>query len=236
MNLKNSELIKLDQKIKNLLFYKKNIHKNSTSSKILKLLYPDKQLTINQITSQTNDKSYNYIKKIVLQMKLNRYLNCDDKKYDKSYHLSKIGRWFALCVVLDHITFQSLCILSQVYCKVRIDPTNRMNYYMVSKFRDTFDKSCDNDLSCASAIYSNVHILRSVKQLTDRNLIYWANSDFLKISLPIFEKLQKYDQDFVSLVEWQNKTIEECRNEQIKVIMSIPERKSLFSSVKLIRH
>ena len=212
---RNSELIKLDHMIKNLLFYKKSIHKNSTSSQILKLLYPDNQLAIKQITFQINDKPYNYIKKIILQMKSNGYLNCNEKKYGKSYHLSQMGRWFALCMILDNISFQSLCILSQVYCKVRNDPTNRMNYYMISKFRDSFDRSCDDNLSCASAVYSHVHILRLVKQLTDRNLVYWVNSDFLKISLPIFEKLQNYDQDFVSLVEWQNKTIKKCRDEQI---------------------
>jgi len=234
MNPKN-QINELDHKIKNLLFYKRKIHKNSTSSQILKLLYPDKKLTVRQITSQL-DKPYHYTKKVILQMKSNGYLNCDDKRYGKSYCLSQTGRWFALCVILDHISFQSLCILSQVYCKIRKDPTNKMNYYMVSKFRDSFDRSCDDDLSCASAVYSHVHILRSVKQLTDRNLVYCINSDFLKISLPIFEKLQKYDQDFESLVEWQNKTIEKCRNEQFKVIISIPERKTLFSSIKSIRN
>ncbi|WP_316506122.1 hypothetical protein [Nitrosopumilus sp.] len=235
MNSKN-QINELDQKIKKLLFYKKNIHKNSTTNKILKLLYTNKQLTIKQITSQiNNDKPYNYIKKIILQMKSNGYLKCNDKKYGKSYYLSQIGRWFALCVILDHVSLQSLCVLSQVYCKVRKDPTNRMNYYMISKFRDSFDKSCDDDLSCASAVYSHVHILRSVKQLTDRNLVYFVNSDFLKISLPIFEKLQKYDQDFISLVEWQKNIIEKCRDEQLKVILSIPERKILFSSIKSLR-
>ena len=230
------DLSDLDHKIKNLLFYKKNIHKDSTASKILELLYPNKQLTIKHITSQmNNDKPYDYTKKIILQMKSNGYLICNEKKYGKSYHLSQMGRWFALCVILDYISFQSLCILSQAYCKVKDDPANRMNYYMVSKFRDSFDKSCDDDLSCASAVYSHVHILRSVKQLTDRHLVYFVNSSFLKISLPIFEKLQKYDQDFVSLVEWQNKTIEKCRDEQIKVIMSSPERKNLFLSIKSIR-
>ena len=232
MKSENYSIIELDQKIKHLMLYKRNIHRNSACSKILEMLYPDKKLTINQITSQINGKSYHYTKKIILQMKSNGYLTCDEKKYGKSYHLSQLGRWFALCVILDNISFQSLCILSQVYSKVRTDPTNRMNYYMISKFRDSFDRSCDDDLSCASAVYSHVHILRSVKQLADRYLIYWINSNFLKISLPIFEKLQKYDQDFVSLVEWQNITIEKCRDEQLKFILSIPERKILFSSIK----
>jgi len=233
MNSTN-QINELDQKIKNLLFYKKNIHKNSTSSQILKLLYPDKQLTIKHITFQiNNDKPYDYIKKIVLQMKSGGYLNCDDKKYGKSYRLSQTGRWFALCVILDYISFQSLCILSQVYCKVRKDPTNRMNYYMISKFRDVFDQSYNEDGICT--IYSPRNISQSILMLTSRNLVYWLNSDFLKISLPVFENLQKYDHDLVSLVEWQNSILEECRNEQIKAVMSIPEQKRFFSSIKSIR-
>jgi len=232
MNSKN-QIDELDHKIKNLLFYKKNIHKNSTSSQILKLLYPDNQLAIKQITFQINDKPYNYIKKIILQMKSNGYLNSDDKKYGKSYHLSQMGRWFALCIIFDHISFQSLCILSQVYCKVRKDPTNKMNYYMISKFRDVFDQSYNENGICT--IYSSRNISQSILMLTNRNLVYWLNSDFLKISLSVFENLQKYDQDFVSLVEWQNSILEECRNEQIKVVMSIPEQKRFFSSIRSIR-
>ena len=124
-------------------------------------------------------------------MKSDGYLNSDNKIYDKSYYLSNIGRCFAICILLDCISFQSLCILSQVYCKTKKDPTNKINCYMISKFRDIFDKSHDKDMACASAIYSNSNVLKSIKQLTDRNLIYWINSDFLRISLPIFENLQK---------------------------------------------
>ena len=49
-NSKNHSLLELDQKIKNLLFYKRNIHKNSTCSKILELMYPDIKIN-NRTTS-----------------------------------------------------------------------------------------------------------------------------------------------------------------------------------------
>ena len=103
---------------------------------------------------------------------------------------------FAVCVKLDHITFQSLCILSQTYYKVKPDPNSKTNCYMISKFRDTFDKSHDDeDRACASAVYTSRNISQSIRILVDRNLIYWANKDFVRISPGIFENLKRYDKD-----------------------------------------
>lgn len=232
-NAKN--LQDLDRKVKDLLFYKKNVHRNSTRSKILDMLYPDIKLTIRQTESEI-DKPYNYTKKIILQMHSDEYLFSDEKKKcNKVYNLSQMGRWFALCIQLDHISFQSLLILSQVYCKIKRDPNNQTSCYMISKFRDAFDKSCDTDESCASAIYTPRNILQSIRILTDRNLIYWANKDFVKISTRIFGFLQKYDGDFTSLVLWQNNIFERCRTDQLKVVMNTPEKKKLFSLIKSTR-
>lgn len=227
-------LLDLDRKVKDLLFYKKNVHRNSTRSKILDIIYPDTKLTIKQIASKTN-KPHNYVKKIILQMHSDEYLLSDEKKYNKVYHLSQTGRWFALCVRLDHISFQSLCILSQVYCRIKRDPNDMARCYMISKFRDAYDKSCDADESCASAVYTSRNISQSIRMLTDRNLIYWANKDFVEISSGIIIFLKKYDEDFVSLISWQNKIFERCRKEQLKVVMSIPEKKKLFSLIKSTR-
>jgi hypothetical protein len=106
---------------------------------------------------------------------------------------------------------------------------------MISKFRDAYDKSCDTDESCASAVYTSRNISQSIRMLTCRNLIYWANNDFVRISPVIFDHLQKYDKDFVSLASWQNKMFEKCRKEQFKMIMSIPEKKKMFSLIKSTR-
>ena len=226
-------MLELDRKVKNLLFYKKNIHRNSTRSKILEMMYPDVKLTIGQITLQiANNKPYHYTKKIILQMQLDGYLFSDEKKYNKTYHLSQIGRWFAICVKLDHISFQSLCILSQEYCRVKRDPNDKTNYYMISKFRDKLDKSHDTDESCASAVYTSRNISQSIKILTNRNLLYWANDDFVKISSDVLGYLQKHDEDFVSLVSWQSEMFDECRKIQFGIVMRISEKKKFFSLAK----
>jgi len=233
MNIsKNDNLSELDREIKHILFYKKKIHRNSTCSKIMKMLYPDIRFTVSQIASKIS-KPHLYTKKIVLQMHSDGYLFHDEReKYNRAYFLSDTGRWFAVCIKLDYISFQSLCILSQTYCKVKRDPNSKASCYMVSKFRDAFDKSFDDeDRSCASAVYTSRNISQSIRMLTDRNLLYWANEDFVRINPGVFDHLQKYDNDFASLVSWQNEMFEKCRKEQFKAVMSIPEKKSLFSFI-----
>ena len=196
------------------------------------MLYPDMPFTVKQVASRIN-KPYLYTKKIILQMRSDGYLLHDEReKYNRKYFLSDTGRWFAVCVKLDYISFQSLCILSQTYCRIKRDPNGKASCYMISKFRDAFDKSYDEeDGICASAVYTPRNISQSIRMLTDRNLLYWANEDFVSISHEIFEHLQKYDKDFVSLVSWQNKIFEKCRKEQLKAVITSPEKKDMFSSI-----
>jgi len=232
MNIsKNDNLSKLDRKIKRILFYKKKIHRNSTCSNIMERMYPDMQFTVSQIAFRVS-KPYAYTKKIVLKMHSDGYLFHDEKKYNRTYFLSDTGRWFAVCVKLDYISFQSLCILSQTYCKVKRDPNSKASCYMLSKFRDTFDKSYDDeDGACASAVYTSRNISQSIRMLTDRSLLYWANKDFVKMSPGVFDHLQKYDKDFASLISWQDKIFEKCRKEQFKTVMRSTEKKNLFSLI-----
>jgi len=196
----NYDLLELDRKVKRILLYKKKIHRNSTCSNIMEVLYPDIRFTVSQIASKIS-KPHPYTKKIVLQMCSDGYLFHDEKKYNREYFLSSTGRWFAVRIKLDHISFQSLCILSQTYCKVKRELNDRTSCYMVSKFRDIFDKSYDDeDGACASAVYTSRNISQSIRMLTDRNLLYWANEDFVKISPGIFDHLKKYDKDFISRI------------------------------------
>ena len=231
-NMQNHNLAKLDSKIKHNIFYRKKIHRNSTCSNIMEILYPDIRFTVSQIACNITNP-YPYTKKIVLQMYSDGYLLHDEKKkYNREYFLSDTGRWFAVCAKLDYISFQSLCILSQTYYKAKRDPTSKASCYMVSKFRDAFDKSCDaEDGAYASAVYTSRNISQSIQMLTDRNLIYWANKDFVKISPAIFKYLQKYDTDFASLVSWQNKMFEKCKKEQFKTVISTPEKKNMLSFI-----
>ena len=227
----NHSLSELDRKVKRILFYKKKIHRNSTCSKVMEMLYPDMQFTVSQIASKTS-KPHIYTKKIVLQMLSDGYLFHDGKKYNRSYFLSDTGRWFAVCAKLDYISFQSLCILSQTYCKVKRNPNSKASCYMLSKFRDVFDKSYDDeDRFCASAVYTSRNISQSIRMLTDRNLLYWVNEDFVRINPGVFDHLQKYDRDFVSLTSWQNQMFEKCRKEQFKAAMTSTEKKNLFSFI-----
>lgn len=196
------------------------------------MLYSSAQFTVSQIACDIN-KPRHYTKKIVLQMCSEGYLLHNEKKrYNRKYFLSDMGRWFAVCVKLDYISFQSLCILSQTYCKIKKHPKSKTSCYMISKFRDAFDKSYDDeDGICASAVYTPRNISQSIRMLTDRNLLYWANEDFVRISPEIFDHLQKYDRDFVSLVSWQRKMFEKCRKEQLKAVMTSPEKKKMFSLI-----
>ena len=229
--LKKDNLSELDRKIKRILLYRKKIHRNSTCSNIMEMMYPDMRFTVSQIAFRVS-KPYLYTKKIVLQMHSDGYLFHDGKKYNRTYFLSDTGRWFAVCVKLDYISFQSLCILSQTYCKVKRDPDSKAICYMIAKFRDTFDKSYnDEDGACASAVYTSRNISQSIRMLTDRNLLYWANEDFVRIRPGVFDRLQKYDKDFTSLVSWQDKMFEKCRKEQFKAVMNSPEKKNLLSFV-----
>ena len=223
--------ISIDKRIKSLLLYKKKIHKNSTCCNILKMMYPDAKLTARQITHQMNKKPYFYTKKIVSQMQSDNFLYHDGKKYNRVYCLSPIGRWFAVCAELDYISFQSLCILAQVYDRAKRYPNHRESFYMISKFRNFFDKSYNEDNSCASAIYTNSNIIKSINQLTDRNLVYRANSDFLKITSTTFEFLyKKYDDELLSLVEWCTRISEKCRKEHLNNLKIDPKIKHLMSS------
>ena len=204
----------LEKKIKNLLLYKRRIHKNSTSSKILDLLYPDESYTIKQINSKI-DKPYHYTKNIVLALQSGNHLDNDSKLYKRQYFLSPIGRWFAMCVKLDHISFQSLCVLAAAYSKIKRHPQKTGGYYMVSSFRDLFDESYDGDRNCISAIYSTRNITKSIKMLTDRNLVYWGFRDVLKFTSKFFDLLQKYDYDLESLADWNCKSSEKCIEEYL---------------------
>lgn len=142
---KNHDLSELDRKIKRILLYKKKIHRDSTCSRILEMMHPDRQLTVSQI-ARSIGKPRQYTKKIVLHMLHSDgyLLLCDEKtkkRHSRRYLLVDTGRWFAVCVKLDYIPFQSLCILSQAYCRARRDPNDKASScYMISRFRDAFDR------------------------------------------------------------------------------------------------
>ena len=215
------------QKIAQLLYYKRKIHANSTSWKILQMLYPDIKLTLKQIISNIDQKSYPYTKKITLNLCRDEYLQHDNStNYNRKYSLTNQGRWFAVAAKLE-ISFQSLCLLAAVYNKVKIHPYGaEQGYYLTSYFRRIFDATFDENVS---AIYSKQGIFKSIKNLLDRNLVYQAFQDVLKIHPYIFEILQsKYDVELVQISRWICSISEKCKEEYLKNLKFTEKQKRLF--------
>ncbi|WP_316505562.1 hypothetical protein [Nitrosopumilus sp.] len=230
-NSQNQQQASVDKRIKDILLYKKKIHKNSTCCTILQMMYPDAKLTARQITRHMNKKPHSYTKKIISQMQSDSFLFDDGKKYNRTYCLSSIGRWFAVCIKLDYLSFQSLCVLALVYDKTKRYPQNTESFYMLSNFRNFFDKSYNDEMSCASAIYTNSNIIRSINQLTYKNLAYRTRFDFLKITPVTFEFLyKKYDSELISLAKWCSIVSEKCRKEHLDNLKVDPQTKHLMRS------
>ena len=190
----------------------------------MNLLYPDISLTIRELNNKI-DKSYQYSKKIILQMSYDGYLVHDSKSYCRKYRLSQMGRWFAICNKLNNISFQSLCILSKVYWNEK----KYSKHYMVLMYRRDFDSSCDEFYSTASAIYSYRNISRSVKMLTDRFLVYWESDGMLRIMPKVMENLMKnYDDDLTSLFSWSDEISTRCKEERLESTKLDDAKKNLF--------
>jgi len=195
-----------------LLHYRRKVVATSVCSKIMNILYPNISMTLKEISSKIN-KPHSYSKKIVLQMVHDGYLDHDDKPYNRQYHLSQIGRWFAICGRLDNISFQALCILSKVYANGK---DNR--HYMVSMYRRDFDKSSDEFYDIPCAIYSYRNISRSIKMLTDRFLVYWESKYMLKVTPNIMQYLKEYDEDLISLSSWSDNVSILCQEKRLENI------------------
>ena len=205
---------------KSVLYYRRKVFAGSACAKVLNLLYgnydndssSNNSMTMGEIIScccvSNNDnddhvdqkKSYQYLKKIILQMKKDGYLASDtESSYNRRYRLSQMGRWFAICQKLDNISFQSLCILSKVYNNA----IKKDMRYMVSRYRMDFEYRYEEFASIASGIYSTSNIQKSIKMLTDRCLVYWKSDGMLKMSSEISHRLQrKYHDDLSALFLW----------------------------------
>ena len=207
--------ISINNRIKQLLLYKKNIRPNSTNAKILQMLYRDKSLTTRQISDAIGNKPYSYTKKMILQLLSNKYIQCNKSHYNRQYNLTQMGRWFVICENLDHVSFQSLCVLAAVFYAARNNPNGpSRSYFMTSFFRKLFDESFEQN---KSAVYSRQNITLSIKMLIDRNLVYRMHQDIIRINPHYYEMLQeKYDEDLTTLAKWNYDISEICKQEFLK--------------------
>lgn len=211
------------QKVRDLLLYRNNIKRDSTSSKILEMLYDDgasnhgiSESFLSDISKRVN-KPYKFTKKIVLELKYSGYIHNQDITRG-SYFLTQKGRWFALCQILDGIPFLSLCLLAETFHRVKSNPEF---FYQLSVFRQFYEKDYANNNNnqnvCPStAIYHRTSISKSLKHLTSRNLVYVVSGDFIKMTKHTIEFLKRYDKELDSLFLWCNDIYENCTNHLIE--------------------
>ena len=211
-----------NRKVRNLLLYRNNIKRDSTSSKILKMVYDDDKHDISEFSlsdiSKRIKKPYKFTNKIVLELKYSGYIDNYNNKIRTrgSYFLTQKGRWFALCQILDGISFLSLCLLAETYHRVKSNPEF---FYQFSVFRQFYEKDYSNnnqDFCPSTAIYHRTNISKSLKHLTSRNLVYVVSGDFIKIRKHAIEFLKRYDKELDSLFLWCNDIYENCTNHIIE--------------------
>ncbi|WP_316506303.1 hypothetical protein [Nitrosopumilus sp.] len=195
--------------IQQLLYYRRHIKSNSISSQILELLYTNRNLTLKEITNQFDSKYYLYVKKVVLYLKRNGYLDIDNhKQYNRNYSLTQMGRWFTICTKLD-IPFLSLCLISDVYCTVKDQSNNNYKIYLISSFRRLFDSRYNESIS---AIYSEQNIYKSIRYLIEKNLIGHISKDIIKMNDATITKLNQYNDDLNKLHHWIYDVSVECKD------------------------
>ena len=199
-------------------------------------------MTINRITDFVCSKPHSYTKKIVQRLLHAGYLSVADniqkKKNNRQYHLTQMGRWFALSGKLK-ISFLSLCLLAEVYYAVKDknepglppDLTNHdedmPEFYMISSFRRLFDSSHQDSIS---AIYSKRNISKTAQNIVDRELAYRPySSDILRISADSLAKLQRYDYDLHMLHQWNYNISNKCRDVFVENYTISNKQKRLFS-------
>ncbi|MDH3203155.1 MAG: winged helix-turn-helix domain-containing protein [Nitrosopumilus sp.] len=187
------------QNNRDLLWYRCNIKRNSTGSKILESSYVS-GFSLLEISKKTK-KQYRYTKKIVLELKYSGYLESESKG---RYSITQKGRWFVICQRLG-LSFLSLCLLAEVYHRVNSNPEF---FYQFSSFRQCYETGYDENFTYM-AIYRRQNISKSLKHLTSRNLVY-ALGDFIKMTNTMIEFLKKYHRDLESLFLWCSDMYEKC--------------------------
>ena len=199
-----------EDKIKSLLLYRNNIKPDSIASQILETSYGVSEFSLFQI-SQKIKKPYPYTKKIMFELKKLGYLKSESRG---RYSITQKGRWFVICQRFDGISFLSLCLLAEVYHRVKSDPAF---FYQFSTFRQCYEigYKSSNSLS-TTAIYLRTNILKSLQSLKQRNLVYAVHGDFIKISKPMIKFLSRYDTELESLFLWCNEIFEKCITDTVE--------------------
>ena len=212
----------LQDHIKGLMLYRSNIKKNSTAAKILEMSYDVSEFSLFEMLGIIK-KPYLYAKKIALELKYSGYLKSESRG---RYNITQKGRWFVICQRFDGLSFLSLCLLAETYHKVKINPEW---FYQLSAFRQYYEKGYGRGISLSTAIYNSKNISKSLRLLRERNLVHVVSGDFIKMTRPMINFLEKYDEDLDSLYSWCNDTYEKCIAHTIENNKLGSNMKNLFS-------
>jgi len=204
------------------MLYRCNIKKNSTAARILEASYDVSEFSLFEMVGKIN-KSYPYTKKIALELKYSEYLKSNGRG---KYFITQKGRWFVICQRLDGLSFLSLCLLAEIYHKVK---KNSDLFYSLSVFRNYYQKDYGSSNSSSTAIYKDKNISKSFQLLRQRNLVYVVCDDFIRMTSPMIAFLEKYDKDLESLFHWSNDTYEKCITHTIENNRFNPKIGKLFS-------
>ncbi|MGH1521705.1 MAG: hypothetical protein ACRBB2_04960 [Nitrosopumilus sp.] len=211
-----------DHYIKGLMLYRNNIKKNSAAARILETSYDVSEFSLFEMFQKIK-KPYLYTKKIALELKYSQYLKSNGRG---RYSITQKGRWFVICQRLDGLSFLSLCLLAEIYHKVK---KNSDLFYPLSVFRNYYQKDYGDNNSLSTAIYKDKNISKSFQLLRQRNLVYVVCDDFIRMTAPMIAFLEKYDKDLESLCHWSNDTYEKCITYTIENNRFNPKVGKLFS-------
>lgn len=204
------------------MLYRCNIKKNSTAAKILETSYDVSEFSLFEMVGKIK-KPYLYTKKIALELKYSKYLKSKNRG---RYSIAQKGRWFVICQRLDGLSFLSLCLLAEIYHKVK---NNSDLFYQFSSFRQYYEINFGSNNFSSTAIYKRKNISKSLVLLRERNLVYVMCGDFIRMTQPMIDFLEKYDEDLESLHLWSNVTYEKCITHIIENKKFNPKIGKLFS-------
>ena len=178
----------------------------SITSKILTALYPDRQMTLQQLCDnlQTNKASVKHA--LMLMIKPNpRYIKTSDRKekYNRSYSLTPYGRWFAMCTRLN-VSFLSLCMLSDIYVLQKtMNESGTDGFYPVVRIRELIENTTNKNTT-----YSGRYLRIKFQQLIKQKIVKRLQKNIVSIYPNFFAHLKNnYEHDLMLLQRWFYSTI-----------------------------
>lgn len=173
---------------------------DSITSRILAVLYPDRQMALQQLCDNLQANNESVKRKIRLMSKLNpSYIKTHEvnESYDRQYSLTQYGRWFAICSRLK-ISFLSLCILSDIFVLQKtMNGTDRNGFYPVIRIRELIENTTNEH-----NVYTGRYLRIKFRELINQNILDRLQKNIVRIHPIVFTLLKNYDFDLTLLQRW----------------------------------